>query len=315
VTWPRGLLLVLGLAYLASGWYVVGGDEQAAVRRFGRAVRPLRTSGLHYDWPWPWCRVERVKLTAVRTLTVGDAPSADETLMPATAARVPAYLTGDKNVLLLRASVQYRLQPERLEDFLYGQADGAQRLRLLVESELTETASRCGVDYLQTFGFAELNQRFTQHLRAEVELAKLGLEIDQVTLDRVQPPARVQAEFLDVANARAEAARAVHDARTYSEQRVAAGNSDAAQQQQQAEQARLARVARAQGSAARFERLVAQLEADARQSGRAYADSRALAMQRLTLDTLQQALARVTRRVIVDAQEPVDLNVQGGSLR
>lgn len=310
----RWFLLAIALAYLASGFYVVGGDETAVVRRFGRMLPDLRRSGLHYEAPWPWSRVDRVNLAAVRTLTVGETPPGSDALLPATLPRTPAYLTGDKNILILQASVQYRLQEERLASFLYDQANVAQRLQLLVESELTQIASRCGVDYLHTFGLAELNQRLTQQVRDAVVAANVGVEIDLVTLDRVEPPARVQAEFLDVANARAEAAKAVHDARTHQEQRIAAANSESDQLSQQATGRRAAQIAKAQGAASRYEQLVAQIAADANQSGRNYAESRALAIQRLTFDTLTQALGRVAKRVVIDAEQPIDLNIQGGAL-
>jgi membrane protease subunit HflK len=234
--------------------------------------------------------------------------------MPASMPRAPAFLTGDKNILLVRASVQYRVQEERLRAFLFEQADVTRRLRLVVESALTDTASGCGVDYLHTFGLAELNQRLTRQVREAVVAADLGLEIDLVTLDGVVPPARVQAEFLDVANARAEAAKAIHDARTYAERKVAAATSEADQLRQRAAAERAAHIAQAQGKAARYEQLVAQIEADARQSGRNYHDSRALAIRRLTLDALAQALSRVARRVVIDAEQPIDLNIQGGAL-
>jgi len=313
---PMWLVALLSAfaAYLASGFYVVGSDEKAAVRRFGRFVRPLRTSGLHYDLPWPWCRVDRVNLTAVRTLSLGETAVRGDELLPEESPRAPAYLTGDKNILLVRTSVQYRLQEESIAAFLYDQADAVARLRLIVESALTQATANCGVDYLQTFGLVELNQRLTRGVRAAAAEAELGLEIDQVTLERVAPPARVQADFLDVANARAEAAKAVHDARTYFEQRIAAASSEAEQLRQQATLQQLSQVAKARGSAARFEQLVSQIQFDATQSGRSYADSRTLAMQRLTLDTLQQALGKVARRVVVDAREPVDLNLPGGAL-
>jgi membrane protease subunit HflK len=314
VTRSGWLAMALLLAYLASGFYVVGGDETAVVRRFGRAQPEVRRSGLHYEPPWPLSRVDRVNLAAVRTLTVGAEPSLESELMPASTPRTPAFLTGDKNILLVRASVQYRVPEDRLPAYLFDQADVTGRLRLLVETALTDTASRCGVDYLHTFGLAELNQRLTRRLREDVRTANMGVEIDLITLERVEPPARVQAEFLDVANARAEAAKAVHDARTYSEQRLAAATSEANQLRQRASAERSAHIARAQGQAARYEQLVAQIAADATQSGRNYAESRKLAIRRLTLDTLAQALSRVARRVVIDAGQPIDLNIQGGAL-
>jgi len=312
VKWATALVSLSAIAYAATGWYVVGGDEKAVVRRFGRRVPDLRGSGMHYDWPWPWSRVDRVNFAAVRTLVIGNDPSAE--LLPATPPRPVAYLTGDKNLLLLRASVQYRLAEEQVEAFLFERADAVEQLRLLAEGALTELASQCGVDFLHTFGVAEANQRLTMHLRQTVEEAGLGLSVEQVTLERVEPPARVQAEFLEVANARADAARAVHEARTIAEQRVAAAAAEADRLRQQAEQQRQTQLAEARGAASRFERLAAQLADDAQRTGRPYADVRAAAMLRMTQDTLREVLGTAARRMIVDAQEPIDLYLPGSAV-
>ena len=57
--------------YLASGFYVVRGNEQALVRRFGKADQALVTGGLHFDLPWPLARIERVNVHELRTLSIG----------------------------------------------------------------------------------------------------------------------------------------------------------------------------------------------------------------------------------------------------
>lgn len=290
--------------YLLTGWCLVGSDEKAVVRRFGRQRPELLGSGLHYVGPWPWCRVDRVNFTAVRTLVVGRDPSAD---WFSAEPRSPAFLTGDKNLLLLRASVQYRLAEESIAAYLYEQVDAEQRLRLLTEEALTELAAQSGVDYLHTFGLAEVNQHLTKRVREATLAGGLGLEVDQVTLEQVEPPARVQAEFLEVANARADAARAIHEARTFAEQRLAAVQAEAEQLRQQAEQQRQSQKSQAQGAASRFQLLVNQLQAEAERSGRRYEEVRALAMQRMTYDTLREVLSRASRRLIVESREPIDL--------
>ena len=53
-------IAALCLVYLATGMFIVRGNEQALVRRFGRAVLPLKDSGLHYDLPWPLARIDRI---------------------------------------------------------------------------------------------------------------------------------------------------------------------------------------------------------------------------------------------------------------
>ena len=67
------LLSVIVAAYFATGFFTVPANEVAVVRRFGQAVFPARTSGLRFDLPWPFVRIDRVNLNAIRTLTLGEA--------------------------------------------------------------------------------------------------------------------------------------------------------------------------------------------------------------------------------------------------
>ena len=57
-------LVVLLLVWLVSGFYIVRGNEQAVIRRFGQLDRnpgggvAVRSSGLRWDLPWPLTRTE-----------------------------------------------------------------------------------------------------------------------------------------------------------------------------------------------------------------------------------------------------------------
>ena len=74
------ILAILGLflgAHLASGFYVVGADERAVVRRFG-AIEAEVGPGIHYRFPWPVDRLDVVKTTSVKKVGVGFAiPTGD----------------------------------------------------------------------------------------------------------------------------------------------------------------------------------------------------------------------------------------------
>ena len=75
-------ILVLS-AWLISGFYIVRGNEQAVVRRFGALVRnagggvEIYSSGLRWDLPWPLARIDRVNTREVRTLTMAG-PNLDQ---------------------------------------------------------------------------------------------------------------------------------------------------------------------------------------------------------------------------------------------
>ena len=129
-------------AYLATGFYVVRGNEKAAVRRFGRVVRTaegqvaLAGSGLKYTLPWPCSEIERINLNEVRTLSIGMGeiaePGAGGFLRSLEAENRSQFLTGDKNILHLQINTQYRVGESSIEDFLFREA------ALLDDWKLTE---------------------------------------------------------------------------------------------------------------------------------------------------------------------------------
>lgn len=300
------LLPLVGF-YLLFGFFVVPANQKAVVRRFGRVVLPLRSSGLQYDLPWPLTRVDRINLNEVRTLTLGDTETDAGFLQSTSSARPMSYLTGDKNLLLLRLTVQYRISNDGVLDWLYHSHSAVDRLQLLVESATADLVSRCGVDFVHTQGLAEFNNRLLQDVRRQSSQLNLGCEIEQIAIDRADPPARVKAEFLDVSNARADMARSIHEARSYAEQKVAESQADASRITEDAERERRTKTSAASGSADRFSKLVAQIQQDADSSERTYAQSRQLVMGRMTLESIRDALSKSKLKVVLDGERPFDL--------
>jgi membrane protease subunit HflK len=243
----------------------------------------------------------------VRTLTLGDTEPDPNFLMPTTAARPSTFLTGDKNLLLLKINVQYRVSEEYVSDWLYGSHSPNQRLQWLVETSLTDLVSRCGVDFVHTQGLAELNHRLLSDVRRQVGLQHVGCEVEQVTIDRAEPPARAKAEFLDVSNARADMARSLHEARGYAEQKLAESRADTRKVTDEAERIRQSKISAAQGSADRFEKLIAQIQNQGAK-GEDHGDaSRQLVMQRLVGETLRDVMNKAKTKIVLDSKQPFDL--------
>jgi len=300
-----GLLVV---AWLLTGVFTVPANEIAVVRRFGRATLPARSSGLQYDLPWPLSRVDRVNLNAIRTLTVGEATDEANAFLAPASTQPNTFLTGDRNLLQLRIVVQYRASEEFLLEWLYGSDAPEQRLQAMVEAIATDLVSRSGVDFVHTQGLSELNNRLLVAVRSAATEQRLGCEVEQVTIDRAEPPPRVAAEFLDVSNARADMVRSINEARAYAEQKLAESQADVRQLTDTAARERGAKVSGASGSADRFSKLVAQIRNDATTSGRDYALSRTLTQKRLYIETLREVLGRAKSKVVLDGP-PADVVV------
>lgn len=303
----RWWCLLAVIVWLLTGVFVVAPNEKGVVRRFGRLVPELRGSGLQLDLPWPFTSVDRVNFNEIRTLSLGDVEADANFLLATKAAQPAAYLTGDKNLLQLKLNVQYRISELRFADWLYGSASPVHRLQLLVESTVTDVVSRCGVDFVHTLGLAELNSRLLRDVRRQVDVQQLGCEVEQVTVDRAEPPARAKAEFLDVSNARADMSRSIYEARGYAEQKLAESQADARKIVDEAERIRLSKASGAQGSADRFLKLIGQIQGTSEIGSEGYRQSRQLVMNRIIIEVFQEVFSRAKTKVVLESDKPFDL--------
>jgi membrane protease subunit HflK len=311
------LAAVLALVYLASGLYVVKGNEQALVRRFGKARLPLVGSGLRYDLPWPFAQIDRVNLHEVRTISIGipvgdAAPQVslrgDAGLIKETGLdRQAEFLTGDKNILNLHVNVPYQIVDPYL--FAFGSESPETGLKLLAESVVTDVIARSGVDFVHPLGLHELREVLTKTLREAAERQQWGIAVEDATIVGVFPPVEVKASFLDVSNARAEKDRIINEQHTQAEKLLADARAAARQRHDQAETERHTRVEAARGSADRFLRIVAQFKQESRTGGQSYESARRMALQRMYIATLEEILPKLSRKTILDSEKPIDFTV------
>lgn len=307
-------LAALLAIYLAAGIYIVRGNEQALVRRFGRADPALVAGGLHFDLPWPLARIDRVNVHELRTLSVG-IPNAEGFdgagfLLNADRNRPGLdregeFLTGDKNILNLHVNVHYAVNdPHR---YLFGCKSPETGLKLLAESLVAEHVAQSSVDYVHPLGLNELQVLLTQAARRAVEREPWGIEVDRVTIGGILPPVEVKAAFLDVSNARAERDRLVSLEYSRAEKLLAGSRAAAGQLANRAQSERLTRVESARGSADRFLRIIEQFRLEASSEAANYDDVRNATMQRLWSSALEELLPRLARKVLVDPSQQVDL--------
>jgi len=310
MTLPRIALLGLCLAWLASGFFVIRGNEQGLVRRFGRVTATPARSGLHWNLPWPLTRVDRINVSELRTLTIGvaapDAQDPQGFLRPTGLDRVGEFLTGDKNLLNLQVNVQYRIaDPYR---WLCTVETPEVELRLLTENCLAEVVGQSGVDYVHPLGLNELRQRLTRDLLQTSPDQRLGAAIEDVTIAAVWPPVEVKGAFLDVSNARAEKDKLIEQEKSRAEQRLTSTQAQARQRVDQAETTRRSAVESARGQADRFRNYVTALQS-AGDSAADRTDVRDRALQRLWLDSLAQIWPNLGRSLVIETDQPVDLRL------
>ncbi len=317
--WCVGAIAIILIVYLCFGFYVVRGNEKAAVRRFGKALRTetgsvtLKPSGLYFDLPWPFTRIDRVNVNEIRTLTVGTAEVDDvesgQFLQAVDATQQSQFLSGDKNILNVQFSVHYRIDEMNVDAWLYGTQNSERRLRLLSESALSDLMLQSGVDFVHTLGRTQLREMLLRRTRELASENQLGLEVEDVTIGSVYPPIRVKAQFLDVMNARADRETYINQANNYAEQRKAEATAAKRKINDEAETYRQRNVEIAKAKAHSFVKMVESFHRDEQEGIQSYAAARHMAMQRLYIEAMKDILQKVAGKVFLDSGKPVDLTI------
>ncbi len=297
MSWRVAVALALIAACLliaATGWRVVRPGERIVVRRFGRIVEPDWGPGLHWGAPLGIDRCDRVRTDEVRRLNVGIADDAAAAGDPG----ADEFLTGDLNLVRVRAVIQYRVASPAL--LIVRSGDVGTLLERLAEAGLSRALARRGIDGVLRGDRQRIAAEVARDLEAEIARLGLGLEILGVSLTEARPPAEVAAEFSAAQSAASQRDRRGNDATTLAETTVTAARATAGSR---LETARAASQRKLLGSRAGAQRFLALL-AEARRAPE-------LTAQRIYLDSMKSLLSRVRRKIILPPGDTVDLTVLG----
>ena len=291
---PRGAalaVLAIGVIWLASGFYRVQPDEQGVVLRFG-AFERLAYPGLNYHLPWPIEEVERPAVTRInrieigyRTRSPGMAPTGDDTGLH-DVPQESLMLTGDENIIDIDFAVFWRIR--NAPEYLFDVRNPDATVKSAAESAMREVIGRTPIGPALTGARAQIETAVLRGTQAILDRYRAGVEITQVQLQKVDPPAAVIDSFRDVQRANTDAERVRNEADSYRNDIVPRARGDAARIVAEADGARQAAIAEATGQAQRFESVLT-----------AYQAAKDITLRRLYIETMQQLLAH-TQTTVVD---------------
>ena len=201
--------LLLGALWLGSNFRIISSDNQAVVMQFGRIVHTQK-AGLLLAWPRP---IEEVRLLPGpdRQLTrqIGALPAvggivdaSSDAGGPAIPATATPYLTGDGAVVMLDATLVYRIKDPAA--FVLSQAHVRPAMDRIFRAAAVQVAAGQGLnDFLvaQTTGDEQtieavrgvvrerLLNGMNRRLNAlDAQGAGLGIEIERIDLTALLPP-------------------------------------------------------------------------------------------------------------------------------
>jgi len=288
-TAAAGLLALVVLVSLMGTVYQIEPEEVGVILRFGKYARTAEP-GLHFKLPFvedmTRVPVQRQLKQEFGFRTIEAGTRTEFTTQERRFADEAVMLTGDLNVAVVEWIVQYRVSDPEL--YLFRVRNLEETFRAMNEAIMRETVGDRTVTEVVTVGRQEIETSVEARLQTLTDQYQMGITIDQVVLQDVNPPDPVRPSWDEVSQAQQQAQRAVNEALAEYNAVIPRARGEAEQTVLQAEGYALDRVNRAEGEASRF----AAIEA-------AYRQAPEVTRQRMYLETMQQILPQVGRKVFV----------------
>jgi membrane protease subunit HflK len=282
------ILLVILAILLWTSFFQVGPEEVGVITRFGKYVRKVEP-GLNFKLPL----VERIYKVPVerqqklefgfRTIRAGiqseftKEGTSDESLM----------LTGDLNLADVEWVVQFRIDdPYR---FLFKVRNPENSLRDISEASMRQIVGDRTVNEVLTVGRTEIATRVEEEIQRIATEYSLGIKVEQVVLQDVNPPDPVKAAFNAVNEAQQEKETLINQAKSEYNKVIPWASGQAKETIQKAEGYATERVNNALGETARFNALY-----------REYIKAPEVTRRRLYLETMGTVIPKLGNKIITD---------------
>jgi len=265
----------------------VNTDEVGIVLRFGEYVRQLQP-GLHFRLPYPIEEVELPKFTRINRIEIG-MRGASERGVTRAVRDVPEeslMLTGDENIVDIDFVVVWKIN--NAPDYLFNIQNPEGTVKDVAESAMREIVGQSDIEPILTAARAETESKVQQLIQKILDGYGAGIEVVQVQLQKVDPPAQVIDAFRDVQAARADEERLQNEAQAYANRVVPEARGEAERILQTAQGYRDRVIAEAKGEADRFEKVLQE-----------YQKAPDVTRKRIFIETMQQVLSE-TDKIIID---------------
>lgn len=284
-------MIIIGLVVLFLGFatfFTVDPEEVGVVVRLGKYVETVEP-GLNYKIPI----IDQVELVPVerqlkqefgyRTVSAGvqsryqKAGYEDESLM----------LTGDLNLADVEWVVQYRINDPY--SYLFKVRNAESTLSDISEAAMRQIVGDRTVNEVLTVGRAEVAIRVQDLIQSLVHEYQLGITIEQVVLQDINPPNPVKPSFNAVNEAQQERETLINQAKADYNRVIPRARGQAQETIQRAEGYASERINNAEGEVSRFNDLYAE-----------YIKAPQVTKQRIFLETMEDVIPKMGKKIITD---------------
>ncbi|MFT4679326.1 MAG: membrane protease subunit HflK [Flavobacteriales bacterium] len=281
-------LIVLALLFFSS-FFTVDTEEVGVITRFGKYTRTVEP-GLEFKIPFiekvylvPVERQQKVEFgfktvkADIRSQYKRGSVEQDESNM----------LTGDLNLADVEWVIQYRIDDPY--NYLFKVRDPESTLRDISEATMRQIVGDRTVNEVITVGRTQMGIEMKEFLQRVCREYSLGMKIEQVLLQDVNPPGPVKAAFNAVNEAEQERETLINQAKSERNKVIPKAKGQAEETIQKAEGYATERVNNALGEVARFNDLY-----------REYAKAPDVTRQRIYLETMSEVLPKLGNKIITD---------------
>lgn len=265
------LLGLLGLGLYSSA-YQIEQAERGVVLVFGEYSHTMQP-GLRFTLPRPFANVYRVNVETIRQEDNNG-----------------QMLTEDKNLIEIDYSIQYRIDEDKVNDYLFSVASPQNTVRQVSESVMRQVAGTRTLNFIINENRTAVNQQAREEIQSMLNDYKTGIQITQVNITEVHPPINVKEAFDDVVKAREDQKTFINQANEYANGRIPEAEGRVLKIIQEAEAYKESIIAEARGKAEQFDLLRTQYEL-----------APEVTRQRLFLETMESVMGE-TPKVLMDKE-------------
>lgn len=235
----KAVMVLLVIVFFASGVFTVPSQERAIVLRFGRPVgtgeEQLLGPGLHWSFPYPIDEIVRIPISQIQTVTsttgwyaVPPGEPDDENAQAMTDRLNPAAdgytLTGDGNIIHVRATLRYRINNPL--GYTLDFVNASNILQHILDNSLIHASAQYTVDQALKSSYLAFSETIVSRVRQLIDRQGLGVTIENADIYPMAPR-QVKAAFNDVVTADLKRRQTISEAQSYASSNITTAVSEA----------------------------------------------------------------------------------------
>ena len=290
----KQIILLIAAVLIAIGvfqsFYTIDVSEEGVVTRFNRYLKTV-PPGLHFKLPLNIDKVRRVKSKIIHQEEFGFRTKGSKS-----SRRNPSsmdleaeslMLTGDLNVADVEWTLQYRIiDPWK---YLYKARAVETNIRDVSISIMRRVVGDKLVNEVLTTGRVSIAAEAKLLTQEVLDKYDMGIQIERINLQDVNPPEAVQDAFNEVNAAKQEQEQTINQAEREYNKRIPAAKGQAEQQIKEAQAYAVNIINRSQGDATKFDQVLKE-----------YKKAPSITKKRMYIETMKDIFSNIKDLTIID---------------